>query len=375
MRACFLMLALAACGQTATPDGAPAASVSIAAVAPSSVPSASASASVAATPLPPPVVIADKGPFDVIDLHVDTPWKVHFKGRKVTLREGHATPDLLRKGSYAAIIFPIYIPDYADKHHPKISTADGIFDTIDKIVAAHEDTFVSVIADKKPRAVPDDKVAVFVSIEGAGAFAADITQIDRFIARGVRLIGPVHIHDDDLAAAATFGDDFGLTDLGKQFCERVYKAGALVDVSHMSDKAFDDLVPIAKRFNAPIVATHSNARVVQKVARNLTDEQLRIIGQTGGVAGLNLHSQYVHSGKAKMSHVVEQVKHMVEVAGIDHVAIGSDFDGGNPVRDLRDAGRMQDLAKALVEAGLTDADVRKIFGSNALRVLTWGLTP
>lgn len=363
-----------ACSRSATDAEPPAASASVTASTATARGGPSASTPPPPPPPPPPpkLVLADEGPFDIIDLHVDTPWKVHFKGRKVELTEGHATPDMLRRGSYAGVIYPIYIPDYADKHNPQISTATGIFDTIDELTAAHE-LLVPAVVEGKRATVPDDRVAVFVTIEGAGAFAADITQIDRFIARGVRLIGPVHMHDNKLATSATGKKKYGLTDLGKEFCERVYKAGALVDVSHMSDAAFDDLVPIAKKFDAPIVATHSNARKLSKHKRNLTDAQLEKIAETGGVAGLNLHASFVTSKKARMRHVVDQVMYMVKIAGADHVAIGSDFDGGDPVRALGDAGRMQELAKELVKAGLAEADVRKIFGKNALRVLTWGL--
>src|SRR6185436_1280051 len=122
----------------------------------------------------------------------------------------------------------------------------------------------------------------------------DITQIDRFIERGVRLIGPVHAKNNRLASSAT-GDavDFGFTDTGKKFCERVYTDGALIDVSHLSDAAFADLIPIAKKFGAPIVATHSTSRAIANHPRNLTDDELRTIGDTGGVAGLNFHSAFV----------------------------------------------------------------------------------
>ncbi len=367
----------AACSRSSEAESAAAsAAVSASAVAGSGAPSGASSAAPSAAPppppAPPPLVIRDEGPFDVIDLHVDTPWKVHFKGRKLELVEGHATPAQLIEGSYAAIIYPIYIPDYADDNAPQIATADGIFDTIDKLAAAHE-VLTPALVEGKLALVPDEKIAVFVTIEGAGAFAADITQIDRFIARGVRLIGPVHAHDNALATAATGRKKGGLTELGKQFATRVYEKGALVDVSHMSDAAFADLVPIASKFEAPIVATHSNARKLRNHKRNLTDEQLETIAATGGVAGLNLHSPFVAGGKPRMSHVVAQVLHMVKVAGVEHVAIGTDFDGGNPVHALEDASKLQALAKELVTAGLSEADVRKIFAKNALRVLLWGL--
>jgi membrane dipeptidase len=341
----------------------------------SALPSASDSASAAAVvPKAPRLVVSKDGPYDVIDLHVDTPWKVHFKGRPLDLPKGEATPDMLRRGHYAAIVFPIYIPDYIHDDHPRIKDADEIYDTIDKIVAQHELFETAVAPAKKSVEVNDEHVAVFVSIEGAGAFHEDITQIDRFIERGVRLVGPVHARDNKLASSATGKKGgYGLTELGKKFCRRVYAAGALVDVSHMSDDAFADLVPIALEFKAPIVATHSNARVLAGHKRNLTDEQLATIGKTGGVAGLNLHRTFVRRGKAKMKHVVDQVMHMVEVAGIDHVAIGTDYDGGKPVGALKDAGQLQALAESLVSAGLSESDVRKIMAQNAVRILYWGM--
>jgi membrane dipeptidase len=165
----------------------------------------------------------------------------------------------------------------------------------------------------------------------------------------------------------------GFTDLGKQFCERVYSHGALVDVSHLSDKAFADLVPIAKKYGAPIVATHSNSRAIARHPRNLTDEELRIIGETGGVAGLNFHSPFV-SGKQDptIDDVIVQLEHMIKLAGIDHVAIGSDFDGGiTPAKGLDDASMLPALAARLKRKGMSHEDVLKIFSMNALRILGW----
>ncbi len=337
---------------------------------PSSSAALVASGALSAAPAPPKlplVTLPDEGPFGVIDLHVDTPWKVHFKNRPLSLPEGHATPELLQRGHYAGIVFVIYLPDYIHDGHPTIADADAIFDTVDALVAAH-DLFVAAAAGP----VPAGKVAVFPSIEGAGAFADDITQIDRFIKRGVRLVGLVHNHDNRLATTATASKGGkGLSELGRAFCERVYAAGALVDVSHLSDAGFADLVPIAERAGAPIVASHSNARALRRHKRNLTDEQLKIIGATGGVAGVNFYRQFIKGGGAKLGDVVAQVKHMVEVAGIDHVAIGSDFDGGTPVAALKNTGQLQKLAQALLAAGFDDGAVRKIFGENALRMLTW----
>jgi len=299
-------------------------------------------------------------------LHVDSPWKVHFKGRVAGSEQGPAAPGLLTRGHYAAIVYPIYIPDYLHHGHPTIADAEAIFDTIERMVAASPSL---ALASAGP--VPADKVAVFVTIEGAGPFAADPAAVDRFIARGVRLVGLVHAHDSPLAGSATGGSGVGLSEVGRAFCRRVYRAGALVDVSHMSDAAFADVAAIAADLGAPLVASHSNARALAPSPRNLTDAQLATIGKSGGVAGLNLYRRFVKPDKPTMADLVAQVRHMVAQAGVDHVAIGSDFDGGEPVADLADASRWPALAEALRAAGMSEIDVRKIFGRNGLRMLTW----
>lgn len=307
--------------------------------------------------------------YAVVDLHVDVPWQVHFKGRDPRLTEGHANASTLLTGAYGGMVFPIYLPDYLHKNKgPLVSDAEAILSTIETIMGT-----AGVFVPPGQAAQPG-KVTGFVSIEGAGAFAGDITQIDRFIERGVRLIGPVHARNNGLASSATGQPvDFGFTGVGRDFCERVYKNGALIDVSHLSDKAFADLVPIAKKYGAPIVATHSNARAVARHPRNLTDGELRIIGETGGVAGLNFHTPFV-TGKteATVDDVIRQLEHMVKVAGIDHVAIGSDFDGGiKPAAGLEDASMMPALAARLRKKGMSEEDVLKIFSLNALRILGW----
>lgn len=304
----------------------------------------------------------------VVDLHVDVPWQVHFKKRDPALGEGHATVRTLTAGAYGGIVFPIYLPDYLNTTGPLVSDAEDILATIQKIIST-SGAFVP-----PGQAAAPGKITSFVSIEGAGAFADDITKIDSFIERGVRLIGPVHAKNNRLASSAT-GDavETGLTETGKKFCERVYTRGALIDVSHLSDRAFADLVPIAKKHGAPIVATHSNARAVADVPRNLTDEELRIIGETGGVAGLNFHGPFVaRKKKPTVDDVIAQLTHMIAVAGIDHVAIGSDFDGGiAPAKGLEDASMLPALSERLQKKGMSRGDVLKVFSMNALRVLGW----
>lgn len=310
-----------------------------------------------------------EAPLGVVDLHVDVPWQVHFKGRALGLIDGQARVDTLRAGGYVGIVLPIYLPDGAHKDGAHLDDAEAIFKTIEALIA-HNPIFLPLgSASAEP-----GRISTFLAIEGAGAFAADLTAIDKFIDRGLRLVSPCHAKNSPLASSATGKKvDHGLTELGKQFVERVYARGALIDVSHVSDRAFADLVPIAKKYGAPIVATHSNARALAGHPRDLTDEQLRIIGETGGVAGLNFHAPFVAGrNDASLGEVVLQVERMVRVAGIEHVAIGSDFDGGIRAADgLADTSKLPALGKALRAHGLSRADVLKIFSLNALRVLGW----
>ena len=308
-------------------------------------------------------------PFMVVDLHVDIPWQVHVKGRSPALTEGHARLETLTAGAYGGLVFPIYLPDQMHPDGSHIEDADAIFATIEKIIARN-DLFLPLGAT----AAQPGKISTFLAIEGGGAFARDVPQIDRFIARGLRLVSPCHAKNTDLASSATGAKvTFGLTPLGQEFCERVYAHGALVDVSHVSDAAFADIAELARAHHAPVVATHSNARALGHHPRNLTDAQLAVIGETGGVAGVNFHAQFVNgTNEATLADVVKQVEYMVKVAGIDHVAVGSDFDGGiKPPEGLPDAGALPTLAAALRARGMSYDDVLKIFSLNALRILGW----
>jgi len=312
-------------------------------------------------------------PIMVVDLHVDLPWQVHFKGRSPDLSEGHARFAALQAGGYGGIVFPIYLPDKTHKDGAHIEDADAVLGTIEKIIAKNHAFLPLGSAFAEP-----GRISTFLAIEGGGAFAADVTQIDRFIDHGLRLVSPAHGANTPLSGSATGkGAAYGLTAKGKEFCERVYAKGALIDVSHVSDEAFADIVAIAATHGAPVVATHSNARAVAKHPRNLTDAQLRIIASTGGVTGVNFHAPFVTGGAdATLDDVVKQVEYLVKIAGIDHVAVGSDFDGGiTPPVGLEDASTFPALASALRRKGMSYEDVLRIFSQNALRVLGWRPAP
>jgi membrane dipeptidase len=278
-----------------------------------------------------------------------------------------------------------------DDHLAMLSTLDRVAELPDAPFArpgalppwaAEDDAAAGLPPRSKTAMAPPAKT--FLSFEGAGAFAADPARIDAFLAAGVRLVGLVHMHDNALGTSST-GDSqkrrrggaagetvaVGLTEKGKALAERIYAGGALVDVSHLSDQGFADLVPIAARFQAPLVATHSDARAVSPSPRNLTDAQLKTIAATGGVVGLNLHAPYV-AGRADAGweEILAQAIHLLREAGEDHVAIGSDFEGGILAPSvMTTAAAFPELARKLREAGVSPAVIRKMFAENARRVL------
>ena len=218
-----------------------------------------------------------------------------------------------------------------------------------------------------------DTVRTFLAFEGAGPLAENPDALRTWAARGLRVVGLVHTRANALASSS--GDvpeaAFGLTELGRALVLRTFALGLVVDVSHASDRAVADVLELATREHGVVVATHSNARVLADHPRNLTDDQLRGIAATGGVIGVNFHSPFLsRSGKATLADVVRQLKYLSEVAGPDHVAIGSDFEGDiRPPSELADASHFPRLSAALGRAGFTDAAVAKIFSGNALRVL------
>jgi membrane dipeptidase len=217
-------------------------------------------------------------------------------------------------------------------------------------------------------------VRTWFAFEGAAPLAGEPEAAARWVARGVRLFGLVHSRDNVLAGSSSQAAEErrgGLTAEGKRLVSAVHRAGGVVDVSHASDAALDDILAMAVADGVPVVASHSNARALVPHPRNVTDEQARAIGKTGGVVGVAFHSTFlVQRGRARLSDVVRHVRHLVDVAGVDHVAIGSDFEGDiMPPRELRDVSGFPRLAGALREAGMAPGDVAKVLGANALRVL------
>ena len=213
----------------------------------------------------------------------------------------------------------------------------------------------------------------WLAIEGAGELAGAPTSAGLWVTRGVRLFGLVRTEDDDLATSASTPEPVltGLSAKGRTLVHAIHQAGGVVDVSHASAMTVRDVVEIARADGVPVVASHSNARAVTDHPRNLSDEEIVSIAGTGGVIGISfVPSMLARGRRPDLNDVVRHVRHVVRVAGVDHVAIGSGFEGGIwPPHELINASRYPRLWAALTDAGMSASAIRKIASDNALRVL------
>lgn len=304
--------------------------------------------------------------WDVVDLHVDLPYQLGFHARPLREGSGQAALDKLRAGGVTGVVLPLFVPRSVSPSGPRPSDL--------------EDSYLRVLRElfegpglELPGCGSGGGVRTWLSFEGAGPLADAPESLDAWVARGVRSVGLVHTEHNALASSS--GDaravEYGLTDAGERLVRRAHRRGVAVDVSHASDRAVADALRLARETGGVVVATHSNARALCDHPRNLTDAQLRGIAATGGVIGLNFHAPFVARGRrAALADVVRQARYLIDVAGVEHVAIGADYEGGiRPVKGLEDAARFPVLGRALRSAGLDEAAVRRVFSENALRVL------
>ncbi len=231
------------------------------------------------------------------------------------------------------------------------------------------------------RCIEDGALAMVMHIEGAEAIDRDLNVLEVLYQAGLRSLGITWSRANIFGTGVPFqfpqSPDVGpgLTDAGKALVEACNRLGILVDLSHLNEKGFWD---VEKLSAAPLVATHSGAHALCASARNLTDKQLDAIRASGGVVGVNYHVGFLRADgrtdvTTSLTEIVRHVTYMVERMGIEHVALGSDFDGATMPGDLRDVAGLPKLAAALAAAGFDDAALRKIGTENWLRVLgqTW----
>lgn len=210
------------------------------------------------------------------------------------------------------------------------------------------------------------QVAAFLSLEGAGALHCDPGRLEEAYQIGVRMVSLTWNGANRLAGSHITGE--GLTPLGRAFVRRAQHLGMVVDVSHLSERAFWDLCEIAER---PVIASHSNARACCAHSRNLTDEQFRALCQLGGTAGLNLYSPFLaEQRRATFSDIARHLDHFLELGGADHIALGGDLDGCNLLPEgfesVADLWKLNDF---LQTAGFPKSWLDQMNSKNLMRVV------
>jgi membrane dipeptidase len=298
---------------------------------------------------------------------VDLSYQFNFKARDFAAGSGQFSVEGMRRGGVVGVVLPLYVPRDASTSGPRLVDLERSYLRLTQAIL-QTPAFASAGCAARPGAV-----RTFFAFEGAGPLADDPDSLSLWAQRGLRIVGLVHTYANELASSS--GDPqpkpFGLTDKGRVLVRRAFALGLVVDVSHASDRALAEVLAEAAPVHGVVVATHSNARALADHPRNLSDAQLRSISASGGVVGVNFHGPFLARGRrARLSDVVQHILHLRDVVGIDHVAIGSDFEGDiRPPAELRDASHFPELARALAKAGLQSSEVRKIFADNALRVL------
>jgi membrane dipeptidase len=300
----------------------------------------------------------------------------------------HLDLDAALAAGFAGGFFALYIPSPHPPDPTEIPYALPLPPSIPFEEAARiaDELFDTLCALPVVRATSADdfragRVAAIVHMEGAEAIAPDLSNLEHWYARGLRSIGPVWSRANAFASGVPFRfpstPDIGpgLTDAGRALVSACNRLGILVDLSHLNEAGFWDVAALS---SAPLVATHSNAHALCPASRNLTDAQLDAIRDSGGLVGVNfavtfLREDGIQVPDTPLSEIVRHVLYLAERMGIDHVALGSDFDGAVVPLELGGAAGLPKLVDALRAAGFDDAAVAKITHENWLRILraTW----
>ncbi|MDE2888228.1 MAG: dipeptidase [Gemmatimonadota bacterium] len=269
----------------------------------------------------------------------------------------------MRTGGLDAAFFAVDVTLAVKNHLTYGLDALGFFDSE---LAAHEgDVVLAKAAGDIVRAKQDGKLAVILAIENSDGVEGSINVLRMLHRVGVRSIGLTHdvssLAADGNAEARSRG---GLTRFGVRLVEEMNDLGMLVDVSHISEAGFWDVMEVSQK---PVIASHSNCKALCDHPRNLSNEQIRAVAKNGGSIGVTFVPRFVDKSTPTFARLLDHVDHIVQLAGAGHAGIGSDFDGGGTLLD--DATSFPRISDGLLARGYSEGDVRKVLGGNHLRVL------
>lgn len=357
-----------------------------------------------------------------VDTHTDTPLSM-MRGYDMGVRHqpgarGRGKYDIPRmiEGGLDAAFFAVFVgqEDCNPEEYARArQRADELLDLIEEMAARHPDRIeLATSPEDAYRIERAGKRAIYTGLENGFPIGKDLDRISRYYERGIRYITLCHTRNNDICDSS--GDEEGprwngLSPFGEAVVAEMNRLGIIVDVSHLSDESVWDILKITK---APIIASHSSTRALFDHERNLSDDQLRALAENGGVIQISLISFYMKrpgperraaldsleekygsyyrlkdpvkkaeyeaawmkvqdrfaSDRATVQDVVDHIDHAVRVAGIDHVGIGTDFDGGGGVLGCDDVSEFPNLTTELLRRGYSEEEIRKIWGGNFMRV-------
>ena len=303
-----------------------------------------------------------------LDTHCDTPMffpqGIHFEQR-----DPRILVDLhkMTEGRQDATIMVAYLPQPTDNAK---TYADNIFDQIEAIV---RDNRRYIALARTPEDLWENKhsglKSIMLGIENGIALEHDLANLRHFADRGIVYMTLCHNGDNDICDSASKSSQThgGVSQFGAEVIAEMNRLGILVDMSHAGEKSFYDALDISKK---PIVCSHSSARALCDHPRNLTDDQMRALAAKGGVAQTTIYHGFLRKDtEATILDVMAHLDHAIQLMGIDHVGLGTDFDGDGGVRGLADSSELLNFTRQLLRKRYSDEDIQKIWGGNFLRVM------
>ena len=357
-----------------------------------------------------------------VDSHTDSPWYLLAGGFDMSQRhdidkEGSRLDfPRMKEGGLDAVFFAAFVGQKERNEEGNRKAKEKVVATIDSI-HAHIQTRtdvadVALTPDDAYQLEKEGKRAIFIGIENGYAIGNDLENIEFYYEKGARYITLCHTKNNDICDSSTDSTEFnGLSDFGRNVVAEMNRVGMMIDVSHSSDSSFYQAIALS---TVPVIASHSCSRAICDNPRNLNDDMLRALAKNGGVVQMCILSDYVKEPEpypardsayaalkkkynnfenlspemekqawtewdqldvnyprklAAISDAVDHIDHMVKVAGIDHVGIGTDFDGGGGLADCRDVSQLGGITLELVKRGYSEEDIRKIWGGNLMRVM------
>ena len=307
-----------------------------------------------------------------IDSHTDTP--MLFPALDLARKEGgKVNLPLMTEGRLDAVFMVAYLPQGKRDDASLLKATEYAIDRLSKVIeqaGKYSDRLgIARTLDDLWRLKHERKKAILLGIENGYAIGKDLKNLQRFKDMGVSYITLCHNGDNDICDSAAGNSEWGgLSPFGKDIVAEMSRLGLMIDISHAADSTFYDVLKYSAK---PVIASHSSARALCNHRRNLDDDQIRAIAAKGGVVQVCLYKEFINENadEASLSDAINHILHIINIAGIDHVGIGSDFDGDGELIGCRAANELIQLTMRLIEKGFDEECIAKIWGGNLGRVM------